>query len=196
MHDDRMHKDRFKSFEVGAPPPGKAKPGRANRKGHPVLYLASNRSTALAEVRAWKGAAVALAEVRTKRRLLLVDLSRSRPVKSPFFVELLNWQVDLARLLYRLSGDLSRPVMPHEEEVLYRPTQFLALLIKSSGYDGFLYPSAMGSGTNIVLFNSDDGEMGPPEYVRIKRVGYFSEALSPYEEVYEEGPYDFALEKE
>jgi len=196
VHDDRTRKQRFASSEVGAPPPEKAKAGRANRDGHPVLYLASNRSTALAEVRAWKGAAVALAEARTKRRLFLVDLSRPRPIKSPFFVEHLRWRVELTRLLYRLSGDMSRPVMPHEEEVLYRPTQFLALLIKSNGYEGFIYPSAMGSGANIVLFNPGDVTIGPPSYVRVKRVGCFSEPLDPYDDVYEEGPYDFALKKE
>jgi len=86
--------------------------------------------------------------------------------------------------------------MPHEEEVLYRPTQLLALLIESSGYDGLIYPSAMGSGAHIVLFNPDDVEFRTPEHVRIKRVGYFSEPLSPYEEVSEGGPYDFALEKD
>jgi RES domain-containing protein len=195
VHDDRMQTNRFESSEVGAPPPKRAKAGRANRKGHPVLYLASSRSTALAEVRAWKGAAVALAEVRIKRRLLLVELGRPRPVKSPFFDELLQWRLDLTHLLYRLSGDMSRPVMPHEEEVLYRPTQFLALLIKSNGYDGFVYPSAMGSGANIVLFNPDDAEIGSPDYVRVKRVGYFAKPLGPYDDVYEEGPYDFALLK-
>jgi hypothetical protein len=91
-----------------------------------VPYLASSRSTALAEVRAWKGAAVAVAEVTTKRRLSLVDLSRPRPVGSPFFVEFLKWKSDLADLLYRLASDMSRPVMPHEEVKLYRPTQLLA----------------------------------------------------------------------
>jgi hypothetical protein len=54
----------------------------------------------------------------------------------------------------------------------------------------------MGSGTNVVLFDPDDVEIGPPEYVRVKPAAYFSEPLSPYDDVYEEGPYDFALEKE
>jgi hypothetical protein len=134
--------------------------------------------------------------VTTKRCLPLVDLSRARWIGSPFFVELLQWRIELAGLLHRLAGDMSRPVMPHEEEVLYRPTQLLALQIKSSGYDGFIYQSAMGSGTNVVLFDPDDVEIGPPEYVRVKPAAYFSEPLSPYDDVYEEGPYDFALEKE
>jgi hypothetical protein len=197
IHDkDWTRKERFQSVDLRPPPPKKATSGRANRKGRPVLYLASSRSTALAEVRAWK--AVALAEVTTKRPLFLVDLSRGRWIGSPFFVQELKWTIELAGLLRRLAGDMSRPVMPHEEEVLYRPTQFLALLIKLSRcrYGGFIYPSAMGSGTNVVLFNPDDVEIGLPEYVRVERAAYFSEPLDLYDEVYEEGPYDFALERE
>ena len=195
IHDDRTRKEGFQSVDLRPPPREKATPGRANREGRPVLYLASSRSTALAEVRAWKGAAVALAEVTTKRPLFLVDLSRARSIGSPFFDEQLKWRTELAGLLRRLAGDMSRPVMPHKEEVLYKPTQLLALLIKSSGYDGFIYPSAMGSGTNVVLFNADDVEIRPPEYVRVKRAAYFSEPLDPSDEVYEKGPYDFALER-
>jgi len=52
VHDDRTRTERFNPSEVGAPPPNKAKAGRANRDGEPVLYLATNKSTALAEVRA------------------------------------------------------------------------------------------------------------------------------------------------
>jgi hypothetical protein len=77
----------------------------------------------------------------------------------------------------------------------YKPTQLLAWLIRSSGYHGFVFPSAMGPGTNIVLFNSDDAEVTKINYVRVKRVAYFSEALSDYEDVSEEGPYDFVLSK-
>ena len=160
---------------------------------HQEQYLSTSKSTALAEVRAWKGAAVAQAPVRIKRDLLLVDLKRPRPIESPFFIELVSWRVQLAVLLHRLGDDMSRPVMPHEEELLYRPTQLLAWLIKSAGYDGFIYPSAMGSGANIALFYDNDTEVTEVTYVCVKRVGYFSEALNKYEDVYEEGPYDSVL---
>jgi hypothetical protein len=63
IHKDRTRRERFERVDLKPPAPKEATPGRANRQGHPVLYLASSRSTALAEVRAWKGAAVAVAEV-------------------------------------------------------------------------------------------------------------------------------------
>ncbi|WP_162792711.1 RES family NAD+ phosphorylase [Ochrobactrum sp. 3-3] len=193
IHDDRRRTSRFTAAEVGAPPPEKAKAGRANQEGRPVLYLASNKSTALAEVRPWKGAAVALAEVALKRELLLVDLTQRQSVKSPFFVELLKWKSELAGLLYRLGQDMSRPVMRHEEGILYRPTQLLALMIQAAGYHGCIFPSAMGSGKNIVLFDVNAAEIVSVDYVRVTRAAFFSTLFSEYDDVYDEGPYDHAL---
>jgi len=80
--------------------------------------------------------------------------------------------------------------MPNEEERYYGATQELAARIKRGGYDGFLYPSAMGPSYNVVLFNGKDAEVVDLQYVRIKRVQYFADGLSEYEEPYEEGPYD------
>jgi len=81
-----------------------------------------NRSTALAEVRPWKGAVAASAEVRLRKTQLLVDLSQSMKISSPFFVDLLKWRVELCGLLRRLAADLSRPVMMYENdeaEIIY-----------------------------------------------------------------------------
>jgi hypothetical protein len=190
IYNNREQKERYTAAKVGAPPPEKARAGRANQAEQPVLYLANNRSTALAEVRPWKGAAVAIAEMRVKQRLLLVDLSQVRPVKSPFFEDLLKWRIDLANLLYRLGQDMSRPVMPHEQEALYKPTQLLALMIQATGYDGCIYPSAMGSGKNYVLFDTQAAEVLNIEHVRVKSATFFSTPLGCDEEIYEEGPYD------
>jgi len=193
LYDDRHHKEKYTAPEVGAPPPDKAKAGRANQAKQPVLYLASNKSTALAEVRPWKGAAVAVAEIKIKRPLLLVDLSQVQRVKSPFFTEHLKWDIELANLLYRLGQDMSRPVMPHEQDVMYKPTQLLALMIQSARYDGCIYPSAMGSGKNYVLFETDAVDVLNIEHLRVNSATFFSRPLSLYEEIYEEGPYDHML---
>ena len=195
IYDDREHKEKYTAAEVGAPPGDKARAGRANQAQQPVLYLANNRSTALAEVRPWKGAAVAIAEMRVKQRLSLVDLSQVRPVKSPFFEDLLKWRIDLANLLYRLAQDMSRPVMPHEQETLYKPTQLLALMIQATGYDGCIYPSAMGSGKNYVLFDTQAAEVLNIEHVRVKSATFFSTPLGLHEEIYEEGPYDHIVKR-
>ena len=193
LHADRHLRDRFSVQEVGAPPSEVASAGRANRQGHSVLYLATNKSTALAEVRPWKGAAVAVATVTLVKRLSLVDLTRARPLASPFFVELLEWKLELNGLLFRLAQDMSSPVQSNEQDILYRPTQLLVQMIESSGYAGCIYPSAAGPGKNIVLFDPNDAEISEPKYLRVKQVSYFTDSLSQFEEVYEEGPYDLAL---
>jgi hypothetical protein len=174
-YDDRKRKEKYTAAEFGAPPSEKAKAGRAK---------------ALAEVRPWKGAAVGIAEVQIKKPLLLVDLSQVRQIKSPFFVDSLKWRVDLINLLYRLGEDMSRPVMPREQEILYKPTQLLALMIQAANYDGCIYPSAMGSGKNYVLFDTEVAEVVNIKHVRVKSTAFFSEELGDHDEIYEEGPYD------
>ena len=154
IYEDRDRKERFSFDELYAPPPGKSTAGRANVAGEPVLYLASSRSTALAEVRAWKGAPVAVAKHRLKHPVVVVDLRKPQALKSPFAMPYPRWDVEMTVLLHRLAEDLARPLMHHEEERMYRPTQYLASWIKATGfYQGFIYPSRMASGFNIVLFD-------------------------------------------
>lgn len=55
------------------PKPGCAKEGRANPKGIPVLYLATDHETAIAEVRPWIGSYVSVAVFKACRELRLVN---------------------------------------------------------------------------------------------------------------------------
>lgn len=90
-----------------------------------------------------------------------MDLIGVMKISSPFFMDFVKWLVELAGLLHRLSSDLSRPVMAYEKdeaEIIHQPTQFLALMIKANGYDGFIHPSAMGPGKNVVLFDASKAE--------------------------------------
>ncbi len=48
---------------IGAPPPEKARPGRANPTGKVVLYCADQEETAIAEMRPARGEYVSIAEV-------------------------------------------------------------------------------------------------------------------------------------
>jgi len=194
IHDERNRKDRFQLHEMDAPPPEKATPGRANRAGKPVLYLASDEKTALSEKRAWNGAPIAIARVRLKKRLWIVNLKDFKPLDSPFFEELLEWKVQLMGLFRRFGEELSRPVLPHEKEVLYEPSQHLCELIKQNGFDGVAYPSAMGPGFNLVIFDSEAAEPVDMKYVRAK-VQYDYDNFGEYESIYDETPYDHLLKE-
>lgn len=194
IHDERNRKYRFQLHEMGAPPSENATPGRANRAGKPVLYLASDEKTALSEKRAWNGAPVAIASVRLKKRLWIVNLKDFKLLDSPFFEDLLEWKVQLMSLFRRFGEELSRPVLPHEKEILYEPSQHLCELIKQNGFDGVAYPSAMGPGFNLVIFDSKAAEPVDMKYVRAK-VHYNYDNFGEYESIYDETPYDHLLEE-
>ena len=195
IHKNRFRTERFKLTELGAPPPDATAASRANRENEPVLYLANDAETALSEVRAWKGTAVAIAEMKVKRRISVVSLLNYTPPESPFFNDLIRWEVQLARLFRRLAYELSMPVMRHEEKNLYFSTQYLCDWVKKSEYDGIEYPSAMGNGFNVVLFNPDDADVVSLEYVRVKGIYPSTSPLKDNEPIYEEGPFNYLFQK-
>ena len=83
--------------------------------------------------------------------------------------------------------------MPHETDRLYLPTQRLCELIRRSRYDGVAYPSAMGPGSNLVLFDPTGAEPVELMYVRVGLVRFDYEQISPSHDVYEEGRFDYRL---
>ena len=190
-HKDRFRMERFALSELGAPSPDETPAGRANRKNEPVLYLSSDFKTALAEVRAWKGAAVAVADVKVKNRLHIVSLLNYEFPKSPFFNELLQWEIQLGALFYRLADELSMPLIRAEDEKLYFSTQYLCDWVKKAGYDGIEYPSAMGQGNNIVIFNPENIEVIALQYVRVTEIKHDTHDINEREPLYEERPFDY-----
>ena len=48
----------------------------------------------------------------------------------------------------------------------------------------------------ITYIDDDSAAFMEVTYVRVKRVAYFSEMIDDYEDLYDEGPYDFALLEE
>ncbi|MFH1742270.1 MAG: RES family NAD+ phosphorylase [bacterium] len=185
IHEDRSRINRFTPGDLGAPPPEEVRAARANSKGKPVLYLASDRETALAEVRAWRGMEVAVAKVRLKRNLRVVDLLKFVRPESPFFVEDLEWRVGLADLYQIFADDLSRPVLPNEEEELYQFSQDLCEFMQTEEWDGVAYPSAAAvSGFNVVLFSPDNDEPFDVQYVHVDGVEYHFRDMNENEPLY------------
>ena len=193
----RLYKDRSRTGwytlgEMGAPSPEKATAARANREEQPVLYMASDLQTALAEVRAWKGAPVTIAEMKTVSTLRILDLSKPYTIASPFFQEEenpLSWKIEASGLLNRFGEELSRPVMPHEEATLYLPTQHLCDLVRAAGFNGIAYPSAMGPGHNVVFFDPSTVAPSSLSHHRVKEPNFKSTTPSPYEPPYQKIPW-------
>ncbi len=61
--------------------------GRANPKGIPCLYVASERETAMSEIRPWIGSTVSVAKFSNKNELRLIDFSKHPNVTLPLFFE-------------------------------------------------------------------------------------------------------------
>jgi len=152
----------------------KACEGRINPKGIPCLYLATNEKTAVFEVRPWVGYYVTVAVFDTLKDLKVIDCSRGEinpmaitagdldklwKLKQPTTEEAIKiiWQwIDLAFL---------EPVERNDKIADYVPTQIIAELFKTNGFDGVKYKSLFNNGMNLALFdiNSakqiDDGKV-------------------------------------
>jgi hypothetical protein len=86
--------------EIGAPPPEKARQGRANPEGKIVLYCADQEGTAVAEVRPARGEYVSVATVNATKELKILDLVTDPEPPNPFTSEFgVNYWVELNQLL-------------------------------------------------------------------------------------------------
>lgn len=159
---------------MGAPPARKATAGRANPTGIPYLYVGSERSTAITEVRPHPGEKLTIAEFTIDDGLELIDLRNPRQGITPFTMEDvlqvagLRGDIDF---LERLGEELTTPVLPNAAAIDYIPSQYLCEFIKKTGYDGVVYASSVSDGVNLALFDPDRAHVGATSRVSIGRVG-------------------------
>jgi RES domain-containing protein len=159
----------FEGNEMGAPPPERVRPGRANAASDVLLYVADQEATAVAEVRPWRGLFVSVAELRTARDLDVLDLSKRTRITNPFFEEQPRYWDELEDLVWAFADELGRPLRRADDPHDYLPCQMLVRRIRSAGfYDGIRYPSAMSpGGTNLVLFDPTDAVVGCSKLVEV-----------------------------
>lgn len=153
-----------------APPAEVATAGRANPRGISYLYCAIDESTSIAEIRPWKGAKVTVAHLLPKKILKLVGLF-SQPL-SPFDFESPYEILEINKILTSFIHELSTPVDPNKSEIEYLPTQYITELIKTKGFDGILFDSAMGPGNNVVIFDENNVEAKSIDTFEISNIKY------------------------
>ena len=147
--------------EVQPPPREKAKSGRANPEGIPVLYTSTNPETAIAELRPWKGAFVTVATATLQRNATVIDLAgESDFSEAPFGTDTLEWQLRKERVLRMIGSELARPIDPEQSGINYVPTQYVAEVIQEAGYDGIMYKSSLGDQKNVVFFDPSVASVG------------------------------------
>ncbi len=163
-HRARIQESRGKiipSSHMGAPPPGRARAGRANPAGIPHLYVASDQATAVAEVRAEPGDWVTVAKVTVSpKSMQVLDLTRDVRIVDPFAHKDLHEALVLRALLQLFSYELGRPIRASDSEFDYVATQFIAEYFRDKGLGGVLFRSSLASGINAVFFDSAVATVG------------------------------------
>jgi hypothetical protein len=148
-------------FERMKPLRNSAHEGRVNPKGIPCLYVATNKDTAMAEVRPWLGAKITVGKFVTVRELKLVDFSRHHDKKinpDVFFGDLPSSEVT-AEVWAMVDRAFSRPITENLSTAEYVPTQTIAEMFRLEGFDGLVYKSKLGEGFNLALFDLDSADL-------------------------------------
>ena len=145
-----------------------AREGRANSAGIPVLYLASELDTSIAEVRPWIGSRISVARFRVLRDLKTIDLSVKHGKTVLDFLSPMQLMgkanIDAETredvVWSRIDNAFSEPVSQDESSADYVPTQILSELFMDAGYDAIAYRSKFGeNGYNISVFDIDAAEI-------------------------------------
>jgi hypothetical protein len=147
--------------ELSSPPPKYAKNGRMNAPGISVFYGATEIETCIAEVRPPVGSHVVIGRFQIIKNINLLDLNTLSQiyVKGSYFAPDFKARKGHAAFLRDLVAELTKPVMPDEENFEYLPTQivaeYLAEKVKPK-LDGIIFCSsqAQNKEQNIILFHN------------------------------------------
>lgn len=155
----------------------RASEGRVNPRGIPCFYAASDRTTALSEVRPWVGAKVSIGCFRTLRDLTIVDCSEV-PDHLPFYINISEdgdfrepEQSKRDQIVWKwINLAFSKPTDNDHGKADYAPTQMIAEVWRQAGYDGIGYKSKLGPEVNIALFDLESVEIKHCEIHEVKTV--------------------------
>jgi hypothetical protein len=122
---------------------------------------------AISEVRPWVGSEISVAQFRLNREVRALDLSCGHGQSAAMSV--LDHLVNETPLSIEdkekavwidIDNAFSTPVTKSDDTADYVPTQILAEVFASEGYNAIIYKSQFGEkGYNIALFNPDDADI-------------------------------------
>lgn len=155
--------------------------GRANPKGIPYLYLATDKETAMSEVRPWIDSLISVGQFKTKKDLRLIDCSVHSGKGSVFYVEEPSDEKRALSVWSHIDKAFSEPGTSSNNTSDYVPTQILTELFKAEGYDGIVYKSSLSVGFNLVLFDIDAADITNCFLYNTESIAFkFNEAANPY----------------
>lgn len=156
-----------------------AREGRANPKGIPCLYLATDKKTAMSEVRPWLGAMISLGHFRTNRDLKVVDLSIGHDFQltpDHLFGNLPEEEL-IKGIWAQVDKAFSTPVTDDPSTAEYVPTQVIAEEFHRAGYEGLVFRSSLSDGFNVVLFDLQAASMAHCCLQKLAKIDFeFSDA--------------------
>ena len=163
---------KLKRSEMGAPPPDKATPGRANPLGIPYLYLCSDEETTYSEVRAVQLDRLCIGRFLIKNDLAIVDFNAEISLYLAY-----DMGNDLAlvvagkKIISAIQKDMARPLRRYDSELEYIPTQLICEYCKVKGADGICFESTLHKGgKNYVLFDSNSAKCTKVLYREVKEI--------------------------
>jgi RES domain-containing protein len=159
----------YSNSEISAPPPYLSGDGRINRIGVSYLYCATDKYTAISEIRPHPGDIVSIGKFLINEELLIFDLTEKQFLK--FYQNDKN--LGKFKKLNTLT-ELMQKAIPPSEKIAYNLTQLIADCIRKLNFDGILFPSSVGKGDNLVIFKSQKMNYThqDAEVIEIKDVKY------------------------
>ena len=147
-------KNGFKRTQMANPPQKLARPGRANPFGISYLYVSDKAETTIYETRASLLDYISIGKFRVLEDLKIMNL---RSKESLDFVKWIEAEeIEMFLFINQLQDELAKPYKNSDQELDYIPTQYICEFIKSLGYDGVEYRSALYSeGYNIAVFHPE-----------------------------------------
>ena len=181
QNDDEFEIPAPHSQDRMRPPPHAATEGRANPKGIPYLYLATDKETAMAEIRPSVGTYVSVGQFKMLRPLTLFDCSVDHSDRLGWYFEEPDAEERERAVWNDIDRAFSAPVTVSDATADYAPTQILSEMFKREGYDGVAYRSNLGPGFNLALFDINAADIINCFLYRVKSVAFeFDEAANPY----------------
>ena len=162
--------------QMGAPPQGTASSGRINPEGMSYLYLADYPTTAIAEVRPWKGAVVSVGTFRSTRQVHVASLMPPNTVLES--AEISEHGMGLVAGLILEMLYFSTPAH-RDDRLSYLPTQYIASKFKKAGMSGVQFGSVLHEGgVNTAIFETDAFVCEAVNCFEVKGVKYEAEPKS------------------
>lgn len=166
------NKKLTKYSDLDRPPAELANPGRFNSKGVSRLYLGSNWSVCIKEIRASVFDNVYIGKFITESDLRVLDFRNLVDKTFSFFGNPLRYYLN-RNVLIEISSEINNPTPMENGWLNYIPSQYLADLVQFLGYEGILYESAIESGVdNLMLFDSNKVKCTEIHLANIQNINY------------------------